>query len=193
MFFCVILLNSSQVWNSKILLFYWAPFKSGLVFFTLTQQKRVLLNLALLYLDFNTCTENTSKNIRNQKDSDPIVASSGKLSMSQCMHPDSSILQSSSGLPKFIMRKRLENMNRQRQLLFNSGYLKNSWTIPKPPDFSDRRCYIADFFGQRNQMAPFGILQELEVRIPIGKADGFTTNMKLHILVQGEEMFYMYY
>ena len=56
---------------------------------------------------------------------------------------------------------------------------------------SDRRCYIADFFGQRNQMAPFGILQELEVIIPIGKAAGFTTNMKLHILVQGEEMFYI--
>ena len=37
---------------------------------------------------------------------------------------------------------------------------------------------IANFFGQRNQMAPFGILQ---VRIPIRKADGFTTNMKLHI------------
>ena len=129
--------------------------------------------------------------IRNQKDSDSIVASSGKLSMFQCMHPDSSILQSSSGLPKFIMRKRLENSNRQRQLLFHSEFLKNSWTIPKPSDLSDRRCYIADFFGQGNQMAPFGILQELEVIIPIGKSAGFTTNMKLHILVQGEEMFYI--
>ena len=63
------------------------------------------------------------------------MAPSGKLSMSQCMHPDSSILQSSSALPKFTMRKRLENRNRQRQLLFHSEFLKNSWMMPKPSDF----------------------------------------------------------
>ena len=47
------------------------------------------------------------------------------------------------------------------------------------------------FFGQRNQIAPFGIFQELEVRILIGEAAGFTTNMKLHILVQvGNVLYY---